>query len=99
MRAVAASVGPLSHPLLADVLDQAQASCSTARAGGGRGTASCGSTTHSDGYALRHGLMAEVVAADLLPGERIELHRRYAGRDRGRAAGGPALAAQLAHHW
>ncbi|MHC1562563.1 helix-turn-helix transcriptional regulator [Actinomycetospora sp. C-140] len=31
-----------------------------------------------EGYALRHGLMRDVVAADLMPGERRRLHRRYA---------------------
>ncbi len=42
--------------------------------------------------------MVEVVAADLMPGERVELHGRYA---RALAAGpeGPGVAAQLAHHW
>ncbi|MFC5950007.1 AAA family ATPase [Pseudonocardia lutea] len=54
-----------------------------------------------DGYRLRHGLAVDVVAADLLPAERRDLHRRYAaalaeltaGEDRS------AVAALLAHHW
>ena len=53
-----------------------------------------------EGYLLRHGLLAEVVAADLLPGERIELHRRNAlalGRDGDPCD--PGAAARLAHHW
>ncbi|WP_186526008.1 helix-turn-helix transcriptional regulator [Leekyejoonella antrihumi] len=35
-------------------------------------------TTSSGGYAFRHALLAEAVADDLLPGERVRLHRRYA---------------------
>jgi predicted ATPase len=31
-----------------------------------------------DGYELRHALLREVVEADLLPGERVRLHGRYA---------------------
>jgi DNA-binding CsgD family transcriptional regulator/tetratricopeptide (TPR) repeat protein len=34
--------------------------------------------TEIEGYGLRHGLMRDVVAADLMPGERRRLHRRYA---------------------
>ena len=97
VRAIAASVGPLPHPLLADVVDQAP----TALLEGVREAVGHGIVRvddHGDGYALRHGLMAEVVAADLLPGERIELHRRYA-LALARGGEGPGLAAQLAHHW
>ncbi|MFW5417215.1 AAA family ATPase [Nocardiopsis sp. CNT-189] len=54
----------------------------------------------AEGYRFRHALLAEAVQEDLLPGERIRLHRRYAdalaagvpGIDGGRAA------AMLAHH-
>jgi hypothetical protein len=31
-----------------------------------------------DGYEFRHALLREVVEADLLPGERVRLHGRYA---------------------
>ncbi|MFC3998789.1 AAA family ATPase [Nocardiopsis sediminis] len=53
-----------------------------------------------DGYAFRHSLLAEAVAADLLPGERVRLHRRYADA---LEAGVPGMAAretvtQLARH-
>ncbi|SFF44933.1 regulatory protein, luxR family [Actinacidiphila alni] len=53
-------------------------------------------TTADDGYALPHGLIRQILYADLLPGERRRLHRRYAAalsrhRDRD-----PAL---LARHW
>ncbi|WP_017591031.1 helix-turn-helix transcriptional regulator [Nocardiopsis potens] len=54
----------------------------------------------AEGYRFRHALLAEAVQEDLLPGERIRLHLRYAdalaagvpGIDDGRAA------AMLAHH-
>ena len=36
------------------------------------------STPAADGYRLRHGLMTDVVVGELLPGERMDLHRRYA---------------------
>ena len=55
-----------------------------------------------DRYAFRHALLREVVADDLLPGERIELHRAFAAALEGRAAEGPAgaqLAAGIAHHY
>jgi DNA-binding CsgD family transcriptional regulator/tetratricopeptide (TPR) repeat protein len=32
----------------------------------------------TDGYGLRHGLIREVISGELMPGERRELHRRYA---------------------
>ncbi|MDT7593313.1 MAG: hypothetical protein QOH45_2844, partial [Pseudonocardiales bacterium] len=76
-RAVAVSSGPLPHPLLAEVLDVPEPELLEAV----RAAAAAGVVVVDDefeGYRLRHGLMTEVVVADLLPGERIELHRRYA---------------------
>src|SRR6185436_1551024 len=55
-----------------------------------------------DRYAFRHALLREVVADDLLPGERTELHRAFAEALERRAADGPAgaqLAAGIAHHY
>ncbi|GAA4685281.1 LuxR family transcriptional regulator [Pseudonocardia yuanmonensis] len=54
-----------------------------------------------DGYRLRHGLAVDVVAADLLPAERRDLHRRYAAALAELTAGADrsAVAALLAHHW
>jgi DNA-binding CsgD family transcriptional regulator/tetratricopeptide (TPR) repeat protein len=46
--------------------------------------------------AFRHGLMADVLYGDLLPGERSALHRRLA---QALSATPGAPAAQLAHHW
>jgi DNA-binding CsgD family transcriptional regulator len=53
-----------------------------------------------DGYTFRHALIREAIHEDLLPGERIGLHVRYAGA----LAEDPALrpgrrALSLAHHW
>ncbi|MET9709859.1 helix-turn-helix transcriptional regulator [Nocardiopsis alba] len=53
-----------------------------------------------DGYAFRHALLAEAVHADLLPGERVRLHRRYAealGQGVARMAE-RERAVRLAHH-
>src|SRR5258705_141232 len=45
----------------------------------------------------RHALLAEAVAAGLLPGERVVLHERTARALE--AAGGGMLAAEVAGHW
>ncbi len=54
-----------------------------------------------DGYAFRHELVREAVAGNLLPGERLLLHRAYAEALEARPDLLPAerLAADLAHHW
>jgi len=58
-------------------------------------------TAATDGYAFRHALIREAIYDDLLPGERIRLHTRFAealGSDPGLAAPGRA-ATEQAHHW
>jgi DNA-binding CsgD family transcriptional regulator/tetratricopeptide (TPR) repeat protein len=54
-------------------------------------------------YRFRHALLREAVHASLLPGERVELHRRIATAltaDPALASLGPAQATlELAHHW
>ncbi len=59
-----------------------------------------------DGYAFRHALVAEAVVADMLPGERIRLHRAFGEALDARltlaAPPKPARVAALAraaHHW
>jgi len=56
-----------------------------------------------DGYEFRHALLREIVEADLLPGERAQLHAGYAQAlaERPELAGAlPAVAAaELAAHW
>jgi DNA-binding CsgD family transcriptional regulator len=56
-----------------------------------------------DGYAFRHALLQEVTYADLLPGERSQLHRTLAtvlAAEPGLAGGTPTeTAAELATHW
>jgi DNA-binding CsgD family transcriptional regulator/tetratricopeptide (TPR) repeat protein len=56
-----------------------------------------------DGYEFRHALLREIVEADLLPGERAQLHACYAQAlaERPELAGAlPAVAAaELAAHW
>jgi len=49
------------------------------------------------GYRARHALLAEAIAAGLLPSERMVLHGRIAAALE--AAGEPALAAEAAGHW
>ena len=54
-------------------------------------------------YAFRHALVREAIASTLLPGERVDVHRRLAealADDPSLGAGrGPAISAELAHHW
>ncbi|WP_320064147.1 helix-turn-helix transcriptional regulator [Micromonospora sp. RTGN7] len=50
-----------------------------------------------DGYRLRHRLVAEVLAHELLPAERAVLHRRYA--EALTAVPAELHQARLAHHW
>ncbi len=99
VRAIAASVGPLRHQLLAEVLDlPAAALLDAIRQAVAHGVVVVDDS--GEGYRLRHGLMTEVVTGDLLPGERIELHRRFAvALAAGPDSTQPGLAAQLAHHW
>ena len=54
----------------------------------------------ADGYVFRHALLAEAVHADLLPGERVRAHKRYAeALERGIPGMHAAdTAIQLAHH-
>jgi DNA-binding CsgD family transcriptional regulator len=53
--------------------------------------------TGQGGHRPRHALLAEAVAAGLLPGERTVLHERTARALA--AAGDPALTAEVAGHW
>jgi DNA-binding CsgD family transcriptional regulator/transcriptional regulator with XRE-family HTH domain len=53
--------------------------------------------TADEGHRPRHALLAEAVAAGLLPGERVMLHERTARALAG--AGDLALAAEVAGHW
>ena len=77
VRAIATGIGPQRHQLLADVVELEPADPLEAL----REAMTHGVVRVDDGgegYRLRHGLIAEVVTADLLPGERIDLHRRFA---------------------
>ncbi|WP_434316831.1 helix-turn-helix transcriptional regulator [Leifsonia sp. P73] len=56
--------------------------------------------TERDGYRFRHALIQEAVHDVLLPGERVELHARYASSLHRRvSAGHREHAAELAEHW
>lgn len=53
-------------------------------------------TTASGGYAFRHALLGEAVYDDLLPGERVRIHQRFARALDGRP--GVGVSAALARH-
>ncbi|GAA1986581.1 LuxR family transcriptional regulator [Nocardiopsis rhodophaea] len=56
--------------------------------------------TSGEYYVFRHALLAEAVQEDLLPGERVRLHRRFADalEDGVPGLGSRAAATRLAHH-
>src|SRR6476661_8235230 len=77
VRAIAAAAGPPRHQLLSDVLGlPAPTLLEALREAVAHGVVVVDES--GEGYRLRHGLMTEVVAGDLLPGERLDLHRRFA---------------------
>ncbi|MGW1062446.1 helix-turn-helix transcriptional regulator [Micromonospora rubida] len=94
VHAVAAGVEPVAHWLLAEVtrlpeqelIDAVRAAVAHRLLVG-----------DDDGYRLRHRLVAEVLAHELLPAERSALHRRYA--EALTSAPAELHQARLAHHW
>ncbi|MEU1969410.1 AAA family ATPase [Micromonospora sediminicola] len=94
VHAVAAGVEPVEHWLLAQVvrLPEEQLTEVVRKAVAHR--LLVGSEA---GYRLRHRMVAEVLAHELLPSERAALHRRYA--EALTSATGELHQARLAHHW
>ena len=93
VHAVAAGVEPVEHAVLAKVVplpeDQLLEAVRAAVAHRFVGSA-------ADGYRLRHRLVAEILAAEVLPAESAALHRRYA---EALEMSGVTDHARLAHHW
>ncbi|MEU5908789.1 AAA family ATPase [Micromonospora sp. NPDC047527] len=94
VHAVAAGVEPVQHWLLAEVLRLPEEELIDAARAAVAHRLLVGA---DDGYRLRHRLVAEVLAHELLPAERSGLHRRYA--EALTAAPGELHQARLAHHW
>nr|WP_296066445.1 LuxR family transcriptional regulator [uncultured Actinoplanes sp.] len=92
VHAVAAGVEPVDHAVLAKVtkLDEDQLIEAIRAAVAHRFVASS-----TEGYRLRHRLVAEILAAEVLPAEATALHRRYA---ESLEEGSPDHA-RLAYHW
>jgi DNA-binding CsgD family transcriptional regulator/tetratricopeptide (TPR) repeat protein len=93
VRAIAAGVEPVRHDVLArvtklgeDDLIEAIRAAVTQRFVAG----------DTNGYRLRHRLVAEILEAEVLPAEAAAVHRRYAEAFE---AAGDADHARLAHHW
>jgi DNA-binding CsgD family transcriptional regulator/tetratricopeptide (TPR) repeat protein len=99
-RAVLAALAVAGRPLTEDLLREVTGlDLETMRAGLRELAAAqlLADTGTDGGYRPRHALLAEAVAAGLLPGERAALHERTA---RALAAGhGDTLAAEIAGHW
>jgi ATP/maltotriose-dependent transcriptional regulator MalT len=99
-RAVLAALAIAGRPLTEDLLSEVTGlDLETLRAGLRELAAAqlLADTGTDGGHRPRHALLAEAVAAGLLPGERAALHERTA---RALAAGhGDTLAAEIAGHW
>jgi DNA-binding CsgD family transcriptional regulator len=99
-RAVLAALAVAGRPLTEDLLTGITRFDLDATRGALRelGSARLLADAAPDGaYRLRHTLLAEAVAADLLSGERVELHERTAQALQ--SAGDQMLAAEAAAHW
>ncbi|HEV7825580.1 MAG TPA: AAA family ATPase [Mycobacteriales bacterium] len=95
VHALAAGVEPVEHALLAAVVDLPEEDL----IGAVRTTVQQRVVVSADdGYRCRHRLLKEVLEPELLPGERILLHRRFAEALTG-APGAELRHARLAHHW
>ncbi|MFF5174603.1 AAA family ATPase [Micromonospora sp. NPDC000089] len=94
VHAVAAGVEPVGHWLLAEALGLPEEELIEAVRAAVAHRLLVGA---DDGYRLRHRLVAEVLADELLPAERRALHRRYA-EALTRAPAEPHQA-RLAYHW
>ena len=90
-RLLAAAGRPLGGPALAEASGLAAGELAAALRAA---TAAHVLVPHGDAYAFRHALMRETVYADLLPDERVTLHRRLA--EAVLRHGDPA---ELAFHW
>jgi DNA-binding CsgD family transcriptional regulator len=77
VQAVALGEEPVPHRLLSEVVRLSEPAL-VAALREARTAALVVVDPASEGYALRHGLIREVVSGELMPGERRELHRRYA---------------------
>ncbi|HEY0001480.1 MAG TPA: AAA family ATPase, partial [Actinoplanes sp.] len=99
VHAIAGGVEPVEHPVLARVLNTGGARLGedqlieAVRAA----VAHRFIASSPDGYRLRHRLVAEILAAEVLPAEAAVLHRRYAEALESAPAGTDH--ARLAHHW
>ncbi|OKI62454.1 helix-turn-helix transcriptional regulator [Micromonospora sp. CB01531] len=94
VHAVAAGVEPVEHWLLAQVVRLPEEELIDAVRAAVAHRLLVGA---DDGYRLRHRLVAEVLAHELLPAERAALHRRYA--EALTSATAELHQARLAHHW
>ena len=99
-RAVLAALAVAARPLPEDLLCEVTGLDMDAVRGGLRELAAArllAADTIGEGHRPRHALLAEAVAAGLLPGERVVLHERTARALE--SVGGEMLAAEVAGHW
>ncbi|WP_248148868.1 helix-turn-helix transcriptional regulator [Microbacterium aoyamense] len=96
IRVMAAGGLNLDHDMLAGVstLDEAGLDAALREAIDARVLVAAGT-----GYGFRHALTQEAVYAEILPSERVRVHRRYAERLHDAGFGAPDDVAALAEHW
>jgi len=92
VHAIAAGVEPVEHAVLAGVTKLTEDELLEAIRAAVAQRFVAGDT---DGYRLRHRLVAEILEAEVLPAEAAALHRRYAET----LETGAVDHARLAHHW
>lgn len=98
LRALAVGEEPVAHRLLASVHTAAEDDLlSSLRAAFEADLVVVDST--QPGYRLRHGLLKEIVAADLLPGEVFYLHRRFAEAMEKSSSTDARYVGAMARHW
>lgn len=98
LQAMSIADEPVPHQLLAAVLTMSAQTLNDALRSA---VTAAAVTVDAEGncYRLRHGIVKDVIANDLLPGERIYWHRRYGEVLQSPQFAHLATPAQLASHW
>ncbi|PJJ55153.1 helix-turn-helix transcriptional regulator [Compostimonas suwonensis] len=99
LRLLAAGGARVEHELLSEVYDASSEQAAADDIDRAAREAVVASVLVVDGtaYAFRHALVREAIHEELLPGERVRFHTRYAEALEGRA--GPADATAISYHW
>jgi DNA-binding CsgD family transcriptional regulator/tetratricopeptide (TPR) repeat protein len=97
LRALAIGDDAIPHQLLHDVIGNRETLLAEVRAAVQSGLVQV--DADGEGYRLRHGIVKDVLVTDLLPGERLSIHRRFAEALDGSKHPDFRTASRLARHW